>query len=160
MDDYAHHPRELAAAITSVKKMFPGRRLTALFQPHLYTRTRDFYREFAEALSHADRVVLLPIYPAREEPIPGVESEMIGRLLTVPWTICDRAELAEKVAAMDTDVVVSFGAGNIDACCGALAENCGKSLIRRLPETICCFRGRVRRGRTGREVNAGMRFNH
>ncbi|EKC77167.1 UDP-N-acetylmuramate--L-alanine ligase, partial [human gut metagenome] len=98
------------------------RRLTALFQPHLYTRTRDFYREFAEALSHADRVVLLPIYPAREEPIPGVESEMIGRLLTVPWTICDRAELAEKVAAMDTDVVVSFGAGNIDACCGALAE--------------------------------------
>ena len=69
-----------------------------------------------------DRVVLLPIYPAREEPIPGVESEMIGRLLTVPWTICDRAELAEKVAAMDTDVVVSFGAGNIDACCGALAE--------------------------------------
>ena len=122
MDDYAHHPRELAAAITSVKKMFPGRRLTALFQPHLYTRTRDFYREFAEALSHADRVVLLPIYPAREEPIPGVESEMIGRLLTVPWTICDRAELAEKVAAMDTDVVVSFGAGNIDACCGALAE--------------------------------------
>jgi UDP-N-acetylmuramate--alanine ligase len=112
----------LAAAITSVKKMFPGRRLTALFQPHLYTRTRDFYREFAEALSHADRVVLLPIYPAREEPIPGVESEMIGRLLTVPWTICDRAELAEKVAAMDTDVVVSFGAGNIDACCGALAE--------------------------------------
>ena len=122
MDDYAHHPRELAAAITSVKKMFPGRRLTALFQPHLYTRTRDFYREFAEALSHADRVVLLPIYPAREKPIPGVESEMIGRLLTVPWTICDRAELAEKVAAMDTDVVVSFGAGNIDACCGALAE--------------------------------------
>ena len=121
MDDYAHHPRELAAAITSVKKMFPGRRLTALFQPHLYTRTRDFYREFAEALSHADRVVLLPIYPAREEPIPGVESEMIGRLLTVPWTICDRAELAEKVAAMDTDVVVSFGAGNIDGC-GALAE--------------------------------------
>ena len=70
----------------------------------------------------ADEVLLLPIYPAREEPIPGVESEMIGRLLTVPWTICDRAELAEKVAAMDTDVVVSFGAGNIDACCGALAE--------------------------------------
>ena len=122
MDDYAHHPRELAATLTSVRKMFPGRRITARFQPHLYTRTRDFYREFAEALSHADRVVLLPIYPAREEPIPGVESEMIGRLLTVPWTICDRAELAEKVAAMDTDVVVSFGAGNIDACCGALAE--------------------------------------
>ena len=122
VDDYAHHPRELAATLTSVRKMFPGRRITALFQPHLYTRTRDLYEEFAESLSHADEVVLLPIYPAREEPIPGVESEMIGRLLTVPWTICDRAELAEKVAAMDTDVVVSFGAGNIDACCGALAE--------------------------------------
>ena len=126
MDDYAHHPRELAATLTSVRKMFPGRRITALFQPHLYTRTRDLHAEFAEALSHADEVVLLPIYPAREEPIPGVESEMIGRLLTVPWTICDRAELAEKVAAMDTDVVVSFGAGNIDACCGALAEKLGE----------------------------------
>ncbi len=122
MDDYAHHPRELAATITSVKKMFPGRRLTAIFQPHLYTRTRDFYREFAEALSQADQVVLLPIYPAREESIEGVESEMIGRLLRLPWSLCDRAELADRIAAMDTDVVVSFGAGNIDACCGALAE--------------------------------------
>ena len=70
MDDYAHHPRELAATLTSVRKMFPGRRITALFQPHLYTRTRDLHAEFAEALSHADEVVLLPIYPAREEPRP------------------------------------------------------------------------------------------
>lgn len=104
--------------------------------------------------------MLLPIYPAREEPIPGVESEMIGRLLTVPWTICDRAELAEKVAAMDTDVVVSFGAGNIDACCGALAENCGKKPDSPSAGDDLFFRGRVRRGRTGGEVNAGMRFNH
>ena len=75
---------------------------------------------------------------------------MIGRLLTVPWTICDRAELAEKVAAMDTDVVVSFGAGNIDASLrGTGRKIAGKSLIRRLPGTICFFRGRVRRGRTG-----------
>lgn len=122
MDDYAHHPRELAATITSVKKMFPGRKLTALFQPHLYTRTRDLYREFAEALSLADEVVLLPIYPAREEPIPGVGSELIARLVTAPCTIAERAELADRVAAMRTDVVVSFGAGNIDACCQALAE--------------------------------------
>ena len=76
MDDYAHHPRELAATLTSVRKMFPGRRITALFQPHLYTRTRDLHAEFAEALSHADEVVLLTIYPAREEPIPGVTSEL------------------------------------------------------------------------------------
>ena len=122
MDDYAHHPRELAATLTSVRKMFPGRRVTALFQPHLYTRTRDFFAEFAEALSHADEVVLLPIYPAREEPIPGIVSEIIAERVTVPCRIVDRDRLADEVAAMDTDVVVSFGAGNIDACCEALAE--------------------------------------
>lgn len=122
MDDYAHHPRELAATLTSVRGMFPGRRITALFQPHLYTRTRDLYAEFAEALSHADDVVLLPIYPAREEPIEGVTSEIIAQGVTVPCRIVERAALADTVAAMDTDVVVSFGAGNIDACCGAIAE--------------------------------------
>lgn len=122
MDDYAHHPRELVATLTSVRKMFPGRRITALFQPHLYTRTRDLYEEFAESLSHADEVVLLPIYPAREEPIPGVTSELIARRVAVPCRIVGREALADTVAAMDTDVVVSFGAGNIDACCGALAE--------------------------------------
>ena len=122
VDDYAHHPRELAATLTSVRKMFPGRRITALFQPHLYTRTRDLHAEFAEALSHADEVVLLPIYPAREEPIPGITSEIIARRVAAPCRIVDRAHLADEVAAMDTDVVLSFGAGNIDACCPALAE--------------------------------------
>jgi len=122
MDDYAHHPRELTATLTSVRQMFPGRRITALFQPHLYTRTRDLYREFAEALSHADEAVLLPIYPAREAPIPGVASELIAGLVTVPCRIVERERLAETVAAMDTDVVISFGAGNIDACCEAIAE--------------------------------------
>ena len=122
MDDYAHHPRELAATLASVRRMFPGRRITALFQPHLYTRTRDLYVEFAEALSHADEVVLLPIYPAREEPIEGVSSELIAGLVTVPCRIVERGRLADEVAAMPTDVVISFGAGNIDACCGALAE--------------------------------------
>lgn len=122
MDDYAHHPRELAAAILSVKRMFPGRRFTALFQPHLYTRTRDLYAEFAEALSHADEVLLLPIYPAREEPIEGVTSELIAARVTAPCRIVAREELARCVSEMDTDVVASFGAGNIDACCEALAE--------------------------------------
>ena len=121
MDDYAHHPRELSAAITSVKRMFPGRRMLAIFQPHLYTRTRDLYEEFAEALSQADEVVLLPIYPAREEPIPGITSELIAERLTVPCQIFEREELASRVGVMDTDVVVSFGAGNIDACCRNLA---------------------------------------
>ena len=126
MDDYAHHPRELMATITSVKAMFPGRRLTALFQPHLYPRTRDLCDGFAEALSCADEVVLLPIYPAREEPIEGVTSEIIARKVTVPCRTVELERLADEVAAMDTDIVVSFGAGNIDACCDALAETARK----------------------------------
>lgn len=122
MDDYAHHPRELSATITSVKGMFPGRKVTAVFQPHLYTRTRDLYREFAAALSLADEVVLLPIYPARELPIEGITTEIIAGLVTVPCRIVDRGELARELSAMDTDVVVTFGAGNIDACCREVAE--------------------------------------
>ena len=126
MDDYAHHPEELEATITSVRKMFPGRHLTAVFQPHLYTRTRDLYREFAAALSHADEVVLVPIYPARELPIEGVGSEMIMDLVTVPCRICERECLAQDLGAATTDVVVSFGAGNIDAYCAAIAAELEK----------------------------------
>ena len=113
-----------ADALRGALASFSGvkRRITALFQPHLYTRTRDLYVEFAEALSHADEVVLLPIYPAREEPIEGVSSELIAGLVPVPCRIVERGRLADEVAAMPTDVVISFGAGNIDACCGALAE--------------------------------------
>ena len=122
IDDYAHHPRELSAAITSVKGMYPSRRVTAVFQPHLYTRTRDLYVEFAEALSKADEVLLLPIYPAREEPIEGITTDIIAELVTVPHRIVEREELAAAIAAMETDVVVTFGAGNIDACCEAVAE--------------------------------------
>ena len=122
MDDYAHHPRELSAAITSVAKMFPDRKLTAVFQPHLYTRTRDLYEEFAAALSLADEVVLLPIYPARELPIEGITEQIIAELVSVPWSIVEREALPKALAAMDTDVVVTFGAGNIDAYCGAVAD--------------------------------------
>ena len=122
MDDYAHHPRELSAAITSVKGMFPNRKLTAVFQPHLYTRTRDLYVEFAAALSLADEVVLLPIYPARELPIAGVESQIIADLVTAPCRIVEREVIAGTIEAMDTDVVVSFGAGNIDVYCQAIAD--------------------------------------
>ena len=122
MDDYAHHPEELEATITSVKRMFPERHLTAIFQPHLYTRTRDLYREFATALSLADEVVLVPIYPAREEPIEGICSELIGEYVTAPWHICEREALAADLGAAATDVVVSFGAGNIDVYCEAIAS--------------------------------------
>ena len=122
MDDYAHHPRELAATITSVKQMFPKRKVTAIFQPHLYTRTRDLYEEFAEALNEADEVVLLPIYPARELPIEGVTTEIIANLVTKPCRIVERERLAQTIDEMTTDVVVSFGAGNIDACCADIAQ--------------------------------------
>ena len=122
MDDYAHHPEELEATLTSLRGMFPGRKITAIFQPHLYTRTRDLYREFAEALSHADRAVLVPIYPAREEPIEGITSEIIAERVSVPCSICERENLAQMLSEAETDVVVSFGAGNIDAYCEAIAE--------------------------------------
>ncbi len=122
MDDYAHHPRELAATITSVKRMFPGRRLTAVFQPHLYTRTRDLYPEFAEALSHADEVILLPIYPARELPIEGITSQIIADRLTVPYRLIPKEDLVQEVSEHPVDVLVTFGAGNIDNYCEPLAE--------------------------------------
>ena len=122
IDDYAHHPEELRATIESLRGIFPGRRLLAIFQPHLYTRTKDLAPEFAEALSLADEVMLVPIYPAREEPIEGVSSEMIGRMLKVDWTIYEREELAERLSAINTDVVVTFGAGNIDVTCEGIAE--------------------------------------
>ena len=117
IDDYAHHPEELRATIESLRGIFPGRRLLAIFQPHLYTRTRDFAAEFSEVLSLCDEVIMVPIYPARELPIEGVCSEMIGKNLTVAWQLVEREALAETLRTMDTDVVVTFGAGNIDAVC-------------------------------------------
>ena len=122
IDDYAHHPEELRATIESLRGIFPGRKLLAIFQPHLYTRTQDLAPEFAEALNLADEVVLVPIYPARELPIEGVCSEMIGRMLSVEWSLAEREELAELLKKISTDVVVTFGAGNIDTTCQGIAE--------------------------------------
>lgn len=122
MDDYAHHPEELEAAIRSVRGMFPARKLTAVFQPHLYTRTRDLCDGFAAALSLADEAVLLPIYPAREEPIAGVTSQSIADRVAVPCYMVEREALPAWLSKAETDVVVTFGAGNIDACCEAVAE--------------------------------------
>lgn len=115
IDDYAHHPAELASAISSLRGIFPGRKITGIFQPHLYTRTRDFAKEFAEALSALDRVILLDIYPAREEPIPGVTSEIIYKDITAPSKVLIRKEeLMDLLSKEDVDVLASFGAGNID----------------------------------------------
>ncbi|MEG0601565.1 MAG: UDP-N-acetylmuramate--L-alanine ligase [Mucinivorans sp.] len=114
MDDYAHHPRELASMLSSVRGMFPGRHITVCFQPHLYSRTRDFAPEFAKALSMADRVILLPIYPARELPIPGVNSQIIYQAIECEKMMCEKNELAQLLAQTSTDVVLTVGAGDID----------------------------------------------
>ena len=115
VDDYAHHPAELASAISSLRDIFPGRKITAIFQPHLYTRTRDFALEFAQSLSMVDKLILLDIYPAREEPIPGVTSEIIFNDVTAPEKVLLRKEeLMDYLKDEPVDVLVTFGAGNID----------------------------------------------
>lgn len=115
IDDYAHHPEELKQSILSVKELYKGRKLTVVFQPHLYSRTKDFYREFAGALSLADEVVLLDIYPARELPLPGVSSQLIlDEIQGVEKQICTKEGLLDKVRNSDLDVVLMAGAGDID----------------------------------------------
>ena len=115
VDDYAHHPAELASAISSLRDIFPGRKITAIFQPHLYTRTRDFAPDFAKALSAVDKLILLPIYPAREEPIPGVTSDIILSDVTAPEKVLvPKEELMDYLEKEPVDVLVTFGAGNID----------------------------------------------
>ena len=126
IDDYAHHPREIAASLTSIRGNYPGRKLTAIFQPHLYTRTRDFAEGFAEALSHADRLILLDIYPAREEPIPGVTSEIIFDGVSLDDKVLLRKEELmrhlESLEAPQNEVYMTIGAGDIDRFVEPLAE--------------------------------------
>lgn len=115
IDDYAHHPAEIAATIESVRQTYPGRRICGIFQPHLFSRTRDFYKEFAESLSKLDSVILLPIYPAREKPVPGVSSEMIlDRITCSDRMITDKEHLVDELRNRETDIVITFGAGDID----------------------------------------------
>ena len=117
LDDYAHHPAELKASIQSVKELYPDKKVTGTFQPHLYTRTRDFAADFAASLSLLDELILLDIYPAREEPIPGVTSQIIFDRVTIPNKRMIRKEelldLVQKEAA-SFEVVLMVGAGNID----------------------------------------------
>ncbi len=114
IDDYAHHPKELSTAISSMRDIFPGRKLTAIFQPHLYTRTRDFADDFAAALSKVDKLILLDIYPAREDPIPGVTSEIIFDKVTAPEKVMlHKEELMGYLEKEPVDVLITFGAGNI-----------------------------------------------
>jgi UDP-N-acetylmuramate--alanine ligase len=115
IDDYAHHPQELAASIASVKELYPDKKVTGIFQPHLYSRTRDFAADFARSLSALDELILLDIYPAREKPIEGVTSKIIFDKVTCPKTLCNKEELLPLLAKKDDmEVVLTLGAGDID----------------------------------------------
>ncbi|MDE6049827.1 MAG: UDP-N-acetylmuramate--L-alanine ligase [Paramuribaculum sp.] len=114
IDDYAHHPDELKASISSVKSLYPDRKLTVAFQPHLYSRTRDFAGDFADALSLADEVILLDIYPAREEPIPGVTSKIIfDRIKTPAKMMISKQELTDTVKKCNFEILLTAGAGDM-----------------------------------------------
>ncbi len=122
IDDYAHHPDELKASIRSVRDLYQGRKLTVIFQPHLYSRTRDFAPQFAEALSAADEVLLLDIYPAREQPIPGVTSELILKDIKCGnKAVCKKEDLIKTIKNYNFDVLLTVGAGDI---CNYLPQIC------------------------------------
>lgn len=116
LSDYGHHPKEVLQSAKSLKELFPNRKITAIFQPHLYTRTRDFYQDFAHALSNFDEVVLTEIYPAREAPIEGVTSKLIYDNLaaSVEKHLIEKKDVLEFMKQHDTDVLVILGAGNLD----------------------------------------------
>lgn len=115
IDDYAHHPEELKATILSVKELYPGKKILGIFQPHLYSRTRDFADGFGASLSLLDQLILMDIYPARELPIPGVDSAMIASRVTVPGTrVYRRDEVVDEALRSDAFIVLTLGAGDID----------------------------------------------
>lgn len=124
LSDYAHHPKEIYQSAKSLKDLYAGRKITALFQPHLYTRTRDFYKDFAEALSMLDEVILCDIYPAREEPIPGVTSLLIYDNLAegVKKSMVRKDEVLDMVKSRDFDVLVVLGAGDLDNLVPQIAD--------------------------------------
>jgi len=127
IDDYAHHPEELRACITSVRELYPDRKLTGVFQPHLFTRTRDFADGFAESLSLLDEVILLDIYPAREQPIEGVTSGMLLDKITIESKmLCTKQELVSELKKRELEVLLTVGAGDIDM----LVEPIKKALMK------------------------------
>jgi UDP-N-acetylmuramate--alanine ligase len=115
VDDYAHHPAELEAAIAAARMMYPDRKITGVFQPHLFSRTRDFADAFAKALDKLDECILLPIYPARELPMEGVNSEMLLQKMTLPnKQLIQMSQLVDVLETHALEVVMTMGAGDID----------------------------------------------
>ena len=122
IDDYAHHPEELTASISSVKELYPDKRVTGIFQPHLYSRTRDFVDEFARSLSLLDELILLDIYPAREKPIEGVTSQIVFEKVTCQKTLCQKSELLDILKQKNIEVLLTVGAGDIDQMLGSIKD--------------------------------------
>ena len=123
IDDYAHHPEELKAFITSVRALFEGKRITGIFQPHLYSRTRDFATEFAASLDLLDKAILMPLYPAREEPIPGVSSAIIFNQMKLPdKKLAAREEITGLVENDPNEIILTMGAGDIDRMVKPIVE--------------------------------------
>jgi len=127
IDDYAHHPTEIRAFLSSVRALFPGKRITGIFQPHLYSRTRDFAEPFARSLELLDQLILMEIYPAREEPIPGVDAAMIlDRVQLDEKVLISREQLMRVVKERDPEILVTMGAGDIDKFVEPLKEWCSR----------------------------------
>ena len=127
IDDYAHHPEELRAAISSVKELYPDKKITGIFQPHLFTRTRDFADGFAQSLSLLDELFLLDIYPARELPIEGVTSKIIfDKVTAANKKIVTKEKLLVELLASNPEVVLTLGAGDIDALIKPIKEALNK----------------------------------
>ena len=131
IDDYAHHPEEIRACVKSVREYFKGRKITGIFQPHLFTRTRDHAEGFARILDELDKAILLPIYPAREKPIPGVTSEMILERMKSPDKMMMRMEdIPDKLDVENLDVLVTIGAGDIDKLVAPIEEKLKRESMR------------------------------
>jgi UDP-N-acetylmuramate--alanine ligase len=123
IDDYAHHPTEINALISSVRSMYPGWPITGIFQPHLFSRTKDFAQDFASSLSQLDTLYLLPIYPARELPIPGVSSDWLAEITALPnKSVLQAHEVLTALQKKQKGVILTIGAGDIDRLVGPLTD--------------------------------------
>lgn len=128
LSDYAHHPAEIAQSVKSIRDLYQDKKITAIFQPHLFTRTRDFYKEFADSLSLLDEVILTDIYPAREQPIPGITSKLIYNNLRpgIEKTLCKKEELLDLLSRKQIEVLITLGAGDIDDYVPQIAKQLNK----------------------------------
>lgn len=133
LSDYAHHPSEIKQSVLSIRELYKDKKITAIFQPHLYTRTRDFYQDFADSLSLLDEVILVDIYPARETPIPGVTSKLIYDNLRpgIEKSMCKKEEILNILKDKNIEVLITLGAGDIDNYVPEIKKEAGKNEERR-----------------------------